>query len=263
MTYRFFKEFIHRPMMRTRQSPLVKIIKKIDEIFFLGIIKKNYKKFIMIPRIQNAHKERLQKIIDLRQYKSLTFYNNHFNHIYENKLDGDIVECGVGDGYSLSIILFNLISNKFLDKKKYYGFDSFEGFPAPDINDTSNRNPKKGDWGHANEQFVFDNLKSVGFNNDSLKKIELIKGFFNDTFSDKKSKIEKICLLSLECDLPSSYKISLDTWYDKVVVGGIIVLGGSAYKEFNAVKAIDEFFGERKKYIKRCEISDLYYYIKE
>ena len=131
MTYNFFKEFIHRPRKRTRQTLLIKIIKKIDEIFFLGIIKKNYKKFIMIPSIQNAHKERLQKIIDLRQYKSLTFYNNHFNHIHQKKLEGDIVECGVGDGYSLSIILFNLISNKFLNKKNKIFLDLFKGFKKP------------------------------------------------------------------------------------------------------------------------------------
>ena len=75
--------------------------------------------------------------------------------------------------------------------------------------------------------------------------------------------IEKICLLSLECDLYSSYKIALETWYDKVVVGGIIVLGSTAYKEFNAVKAIDDFLGEKKNNIKQCQISNYFYYIKE
>ena len=30
--------------------------------------------------------------------------------------------------------------------KKIYGYDSFEGFPEPNIKDSSFRKPKKGDW---------------------------------------------------------------------------------------------------------------------
>ena len=63
----------------------------------------------------------------------------HFNHIIKNSLRGDIVECGVGNGFHLSFILFNMITKNELGKKKYYGFDSFEGFPTPSEEDISPR----------------------------------------------------------------------------------------------------------------------------
>ena len=245
---------------------LRKFIKKIDEIFFLETFKKVYTKYYVIPKIQNHHKNYVQKITDLRQYKYLTYWNNHFNHIDRHKLEGDIVECGVGDGLSLSYILFNLISNKNFLNKKYYGFDSFEGFPEPDIKDISNRNPQKGQWSHSKKEYVLENLRILGFTNDHFKKIEFIKGFFSNTFKHHTSLIDKLCLLHVDCDLYLSTKNSLEIWYPKVISGGIIVFDEYLHDTETfpgTVKAIDEFFGDKIKKIKQDKISGKYYYIKD
>src|SRR5688500_15620888 len=44
-------------------------------------------------------------------------------------LEGDIAECGVSIGHGA--LLFLLISEYLGVERTYYGFDSFEGFPAP------------------------------------------------------------------------------------------------------------------------------------
>ena len=37
-------------------------------------------------------------------------FNNLFNHLSINKVEGDVIECGVGNGQTLSYILFNIMT---------------------------------------------------------------------------------------------------------------------------------------------------------
>ena len=188
-----------------------KFLKKIDEKLFNESFIKFYRKFYIKKNIQSLHKDYVTKINNLRQYKSLTYWNNLFNHLLINKVEGDIVECGVGNGQSLSYILFNLTSNDKHYDKKYIGFDSFEGFPEPSIHDKSSRNPKKGEWNHIDDKYVLSNLNDLGFTNKDYKNIKFIKGYFENTFQKEYENIKKISLLHLDCDLYSSTKISLET----------------------------------------------------
>ena len=207
----------------------------------------------------------MTKISNLRQYQSLTYWNNLFNHLLINKVEGDIVECGVGNGQSLSYILFNLTSNDKHFGKKYIGFDSFEGFPEPSIHDNSSRNPKKGEWNHVDEKYVLSNLNDLGFANKDYKNIKFIKGYFENTFQKNYENIKKISVLHLDCDLYSSTKISLKTWYNKVEKNGIIVFDEylNSINSFpGAVKAIDDFLENDKKKIKICPLTKQYYLIK-
>ena len=89
------------------------LVKKIDQIFFGGLFIKIYSRSSYSKKkIRSFHKNYLIKIDNLRQYNSLTYWNNHFNHLSANDVEGDIVECGVGNGQTLSYILFNLSGNK-------------------------------------------------------------------------------------------------------------------------------------------------------
>lgn len=234
-----------------------KIIKKIDAKFFNSILKKTYtQKFV---------KNHVIKKDNLKEYKYLSYWNNHFNHISKNNVEGDIVECGVGHGRTLSYILFNLIYIQKNFNRKYIGFDSFEGFPEPSDEDKSPRNPKKGEWNETNEEFVISNLNHLGFEHKHYEKIKFIKGFYEKTFKQENDNITKISLLHIDCDLYSSIKISLETWFDKVEKNGIIVFDeylNAAIAFPGAVKAIDEFLGEDKNKIKVCPYLNKYYLIK-
>ncbi len=241
------------------------IIKRIDKILFSSFFIKIYRNFYTKKKEQNFHKDFVIRIDNLRQYKSLTYWNNLFNHLSINKVEGDVIECGVGNGQTLSYILFNIIYNKEHFQRDYIGFDSFEGFPEPDVNDNSPRNPKKGEWDHINEDYVLNNLIDLGFNNSNFEKIKFIKGFYENTFTKEYANIKKISLLHIDCDLYSSIKISLETWYDKVEKNGIIVFDeylNSINKFPGAVKAIDDFLGEDKNKIKMCTFTKQYYLVK-
>tara|TARA_A100001015_G_C14849674_1_gene655936 strand:- start:199 stop:912 length:714 start_codon:yes stop_codon:yes gene_type:complete len=233
------------------------ILKKIDAKFFGSILEKKY--------TQRIIKNHIIKKDNLKEYKFLTYWNDHFNHLSKNNVEGDIIECGVGDGRSLSFILFNLIYLQKNFNRRYVGFDSFEGFPEPSNEDKSPRNPKKGDWNYTNEDFVISNLNHLGFGHNHYEKIKFIKGFYEKTFQQEKNNVTKISLLHLDCDLYSSTKISLETWFDKVEKNGLIVFDeylNAANRFPGAVKAINEFFGEDKKKIKVCPYLKRYYLIK-
>ena len=87
-------------------------------------------------------------------YSILKYINNY-------KIDGDIIECGVGRGVSL--FTMGNISNLIGLDRKLYGFDSFEGFPEPTQEDRSYRNPQKGEWGDTSLQHVAEHFRSTGF----------------------------------------------------------------------------------------------------
>ena len=241
------------------------LLKKIDQKFFGEVFIKIYRSLYSIKKIKSFHKNYLTNIDNLRQYKSLTYWNNHFNHLSANDVEGDIVECGVGNGQTLSYILFNLTYNEKHFNRRYIGFDSFQGFPEPSDEDNSPRSPKKGEWNHTNKEFVISNLNDLGFKDIHYKKIKFIKGFYDRTFQQEKDNITKISLLHIDCDLYSSNRISLETWFDKVEKNGIIVFDEYLNSEINfpgAVKAIDEFLGVDKNQIKVCPYTKQYYFIK-
>ena len=242
-----------------------KYIKTLDNKLLNGLIYKIYKKYYLDFKIKKAQTNTIVNIHKLDKYKFLTFWNLRFSHIINNSLRGDIVECGVGNGFHLCFLLFNMTTNTQLNQKKYYGFDSFEGFPAPSKEDNSTRNPKKGDWSHTDENYVKYNLKRAGFKEEDFKNIKFVKGFFNESFAKNKDLVKEICLLHLDCDLYQSYKESLEFLYPKVVKNGIIVFDEYLdQKNFpGAIKAINNFFEHKNQDIKKCDITGKYYLIKK
>jgi len=239
------------------------LIKKIDSILFNKNIQKIYRKIYGLEKNKLFFKN---KFPHLKHFFLSYYWNNFFKYIIKKKIRGDIVECGVGNGVSLSIILFNLIyfDKYYSDKKKYFGFDSFQGFPQPSVFDQSIRNPERGQWDHADIPFLFDCLINSGFKNEHIKKfVNFKKGYFSQTF--KNFDISSICLLHIDCDLYESTKLSLEKFYPKVISNGLIVF--DEYLDVKtrwpgAVKAIDDFFGKKKNQIQFDKIAGKYFYIK-
>ena len=77
------------------------------------------------------------KILDNYRY-----FDEKINRV--KNIEGDIVECGVGFGHTLFLLLYKAtIEGK---GRNVHAFDSFEGFPEPSAEDDSFRKPKKGEW---------------------------------------------------------------------------------------------------------------------
>lgn len=157
-------------------------------------------------------------------------------------LAGDIVECGVFKGVSLSrLVKFrSLFENSF--SKKIIAFDTFEEFPEAQYELDKDKR----------EQFVQEaGSKSISkeelisiFKKLSLyENIELIEGNIMETVPDYKLKNPhlKISLLHIDVDLYEATKVCLEELYPLVVRGGIVILDD--YTAFaGANKAIDDFF---------------------
>ena len=163
-------------------------------------------------------------------------------HHQVKDLPGNIVECGVGQGVSLfSWCVLNYDANP---RRQIWAFDSFAGFPEPTEEDRSSRNPKAGQWGQTSIAFVKDYLDRSGIDQDTINGIHFVKGFFEDTLSQYDGT--PIALLHLDVDLYASYKVCLETLFQHVVKGGVVIFdeyGSSKWP--GATQAIDEFFGDQ------------------
>jgi O-methyltransferase len=156
----------------------------------------------------------------------------HFENI--DKIEGDIVECGVWRGGYL-IFLSHLFSDK-----KIWACDSYEGFqPLDRVNykfkgerhTPSFTHGAKGPLAISLEE-VKNNFKNYGLDEDRIK---YLKGFVNETLPS--SGIEKISLLRVDVDAYSATLEVLDNLYSKVQFGGYIIFDDLNLTEsYEAVK---------------------------
>ena len=156
-------------------------------------------------------------------------------------LEGDIVECGVSIGHGA--LLFLLMSEYLGVERTYYGFDSFEGFPAPAAKDGVTPIKGEGFWANPSET-VLRVLKDGRIPEEKiLSRVRLIKGLFHDTLPAYEGRI---ALLHLDCDLYDSYRTALENLYVKVVPGGIIMFDEYDDPRWPGAKpAVDEFFADK------------------
>lgn len=198
-------------------------------------------------------------------YRLLSNYD-YFSARYADvaSVEGDIVECGVGVGHSMLALLIN--AHREGKGRTVWGFDSFEGFPEPTVEDTSRRNPKKGEWKNITPALLDDILfRRCQVPAEARKQLRLVPGFFDATLP--KATVGKIALLHLDVDLYGSYQTCLAELYDKVVPGGVILF--DEYKQGNvqdvfpgAAKAIDEFFADKPERPQFDASAGKYYLVK-
>jgi len=164
-------------------------------------------------------------------------------------LGGDIVECGVGRGRSLITIasINKLISSlDYREERKIFALDSFDGFPEPTEFDNSPRSPKKGEWSMSpNKQFKYspETIAKVMKLADIDSKIDYVEGFFDKTTENL--EVENISILHLDGDLYESVKTPLNNLWQKVVIGGLIVID-----DYTVEKTEDESFPGARTAIK-------------
>lgn len=189
-------------------------------------------------------------------------------------IPGDIVECGVGRGRSLLIIS---AINYLLDvdeggQRRIFGYDSFEGFPEPSIEDKSQRNPQRGEWSHSpsrkysySEDFTRLVMREAGLPMNEIS-LSLTKGFFSDSLKNHPNS--PIAILHIDGDLYHSYKDVLERCFGKVSKGGIIVFDELIEEENKeeafpgARLAVKEFFASNYSKL-RVSIGGTYYFLRE
>lgn len=144
-----------------------------------------------------------------------------------NELEGDICEVGVYKGGS-SVFLSKIKKSDDI----LYLFDTFEGIP----------NQSEHDNIHVIGDFFdspYEKIVSFFCENDTVK---IYKGIFPQE-TGKFVSSKKFKFVHLDVDTFISYKDSLEFFYDKLVVGGIILFDDyNADTCLGAKKAVDEFF---------------------
>ena len=226
--------------------------------------------------------EKMRKHQQVLVYNPLASLHNTSMFLYQSRmfekiqsLDGDIVECGVGIGQTL-IGWLSLVWS-YGQRRRVWGFDSFEGFPESTSEDKSYRDAQKGDfWALKGVidgtnvtplDIVVDSISNYGLTKEWLSSIlTLIQGWFKDSLTHYDGQI---ALLHIDADLYQSYRNVLEILGPKVVPGGLILfdeyLGTMEFFNFpGAKKAVDEYFAKTPGY--SCVQRDPYrgkYYVRK
>lgn len=169
---------------------------------------------------------------------------------YEQKLDGCVAECGVFRGDSAKYI------NKFFPDRKLYLFDTFEGFKEKEIEyeiKLNNRSYNESIF-TSKELFANTNIELLMRKMEYPSNIEIRKGFFPET---AENVIASFVFVNLDMDLYLPMLAGLNFFWDKVVMGGCILLHDFFHPSLPGVrKAVDDFEKERKIYIHKTTIGD-------
>jgi hypothetical protein len=158
-------------------------------------------------------------------------------YVVQNRLDGDLVECGCARGGSAALMALTL--RRLGQRRDLWLFDTFEGLPAPTADDP--------DYEIA-ELFTgscrgqLDEVRELFGRYEVADGVQFVKGLFQDTLP--LSRLDRIALLHIDGDWYESVRVCLETLYDKVVPGGIIQFDDYGYWK-GARKAVDEFLARR------------------
>jgi len=161
--------------------------------------------------------------------------------ILADDVPGDLIETGVWRG-GATIFMRGMLAAHGVNDRTVWVADSFEGVPAPSY-------PQ--DEGLRLDKSVLPVLavslekvqrlfERYGLLDDQVR---FLKGWFKDTLPN--APIERLSLLRLDGDLYESTMDALNALYDKVAVGGFIIVD-----DYNAVascrQAVEEFRQQRQ-----------------
>jgi len=195
--------------------------------------------------------------------KLLTHYELYKKII---NLPGEIVECGVFRGTSLT--RFATFRRMFETdaSKKIIGFDNFDDvYPDTEWEEDQTQREK---WmaTAGSDSITVEQLKSV-FDKKGFSNYEFIQGDLTKTLPKyvKNNPQLKVSLLNIDIDFVEPTYCCLDNLFDRIVPGGIISLDN--YGAFHGdTKGVDMFFEERnleKVFQKMSFASRPTYYVKK
>jgi len=174
-------------------------------------------------------------------------------YVVENKIPGDIVECGVWKGGSMMLCAYTLL---YLNdtSRKIYLYDTYEGMSEPTEEDVSFINNKTAteikkqrepyiqanseNWLYISLEAVKKNLTLTGYPLDNLI---FVKGKVENTIPDMIPK--QISILRLDTDWYESTYHELYHLYPRLSVNGFLILDDYGHWE-GARKATNNYFKE-------------------
>jgi O-methyltransferase len=164
--------------------------------------------------------------------------------VVSRNIPGDFVECGVWNGGSAATIALALRNS---DRKTWL-YDSFQGMPPTSELDGIEAAKAVGSC-RGSEEKVLEAMWYSGYKSDEYT---IRKGLFKNTFQEPIP--EKVAILHIDADWYENVILSLNTFYDNITDGGVILLDDfghwegcrEAYYDFvqqRGIKPLVERFG--------------------
>ena len=243
-----------------------RLIKKIISFFGFDLRRKNNfldrKKDYIAEISKDEYSELLEfEKICLASKLNLWSINQSVKYIKNNEIPGDIVECGIYNGNTLSFL--GKLIKKYDLNKKIWGFDTFEkGFLKDNLSeyDIDFKNKKMTDL--KNDKTVYFKISEVISNinkqdNYNTNKYKLIQGDIIESLDKKENIPEKISFLRMDTDLYSTTKKQLEILYPRLSIGGVLHIDDYGIAP-GVQKAVDDYFESQNVWLHRVDLSCRY-----
>ena len=206
------------------------------------------------PRFDASVEETIAKVWNTDITRTLTMTSPErlnamikaVEYIEANKIEGDIVECGVWRGGSMMASALTL--QRLGSFSRYlYLFDTFDGMPPPTDADTdkfgqtaasllaTEERESSAVWAVANLECVKSNLATLDYPQNF---IHFIEGTVETTIPNRAP--ESIAILRLDTDWYESTRHELEHLYPRLVEGGVLIIDDYGHWQ-GARKAVDEY----------------------
>jgi O-methyltransferase len=212
-------------------------------------------RWLQVGRIKRYHDDEARATMKSVREWTMTSHWQIFalivaaRYVVDQRVPGDIVECGVWRGGSMQAIARTLLGRGVTDRDLHL-FDTFEGMPPPTEEDRRVAGPPAREllessprtstlWGIADMEDVRAGMSGTGY---PAERIHYHAGLIEDTLPAEAP--QSIALLRLDTDWYASTKHELVQLYDRVTLGGVLIIDDYDYWE-GSRKAVDEFIAER------------------
>lgn len=246
------------------QSYPKKIIKKILDLFGYELKRKNnffdrWGDFIAEANIDDIKRLDFYNKICLATKPNLWSIYQSLKYICNEKIAGDIVECGVYNGNTLSYI--GNIINEFNLKKNIWGYDTFDGFVLDLFSeyDIDLKSKKKVSHTSQDVSYSLDEVKKNILKNDKVNfnKYILIDGDVMKTLEYEKNLPKKISFLRLDTDIYATTKKQLEILYPRLSNGGVLHIDDYGMHP-GVKKAVDDYFSNSNIWLHRVDLTCRY-----
>lgn len=171
----------------------------------------------------------ISKYVESSVWARIGFMKSVAQMCYEKKLEGAIAEVGVYQGE-----FAKMMNVEFYDKK-FYLFDTFEGFHEEDVSEEIKNKfseASQKDFGNTTVDLVLNKMK---YKENCIVK----KGYFPESANGID---EKFAFVNLDVDLYKPTLEALRFFYPRLVAGGIILIHDYFPEVYRGVKqAVKEF----------------------
>jgi len=173
-------------------------------------------------------------------------------YLENNKIDGDIIECGVWrGGCSLAM---KMVLNDFNSQRKLILIDTFDGMTEPsnwDINFRDNAINSYKKFKHKKDDIwmcyaSLESVKNVFKKYKLNKNVSFLKGDVMETLKNDENIPERIALLRLDTDWYESTKFEMERLYPKLTRNGVLLIDDYGLWDGQR-KAVDEYFEINKQ----------------